>query len=459
MEPVNSSTPAWLVGLLIVFALAAAATFGLLLWRHAEINGLTEQWVLLTQRAAVLEDTASKLEHIPIDAGGLDQQIRERRDKVQQLGDIDKTTAGDVDRLIARNQDSVRANEESQNKEVGRYRDLMKEASDRRSELGKEEEGMYATERENDERRRQMRDDIERKSVLIEQKKKEARQDNAKNDGRIAELEARVEQLTQEQDISKRMIKSDGQIVASESANGFVVINRGHRQNLRNGTKFKIFNVRGGHIVFKGDVQVINVEEEISTARVISEYDSNDPLIVGDQLHNPVYDPDKTKHFAIRGDFMRFSKEELAEFIKDSGGVVDPGITIQTDYLVAGGNSQKALDQATKLGVSILSEDQLLDFVRLKPRLSSVAGFEAVRKAAAQGRTFAIVGKFTTADEGLIKKYISNKGGKTTGSVGKGVDFVIAGDHAEDEITKARELKIPVIDQSQFSHLNAENTK
>ncbi len=454
MDTVNSGTPTWLLGLLVVFALAAAATFGLLLWRHAELAGLDEQHYLLEQRNKALEQTVSEIERVP---PALDDQIRQRREKVDQLADTEKTNIADVDRLVTLNGATLKSNEDAQNKEVATFNTLMAEARARRQELEREEDRQYASEREADDRRRAMRDDVEKVSVQIEQKKKENRQENAKNDARIAELEARVRQLMQEQDLANREFKSDGQIIASESANGFVVINRGHKQNLRNGTKFTIYNKRGGKTVTKGQVQIINVEEAISTARVLEETDHNDPLIVGDHLHNPVYDPDKIKHFAIRGDFMRYSKEEIGEFIKDSGGVVDPAVSIGTDYLVAGTHAEKALDQATKLGVSILSEDQLLDFVRLKPRLASVAAFQAVRKAASEGRTFALAGKFTQADEGLIKSYISNHGGKTTGSVSKDVDALIVGDGAEKQMAQARELGITVIDQSQFKHLTKNN--
>jgi hypothetical protein len=454
MDPVNTTTPTWLVGLLIVFALATAATFGLLLWRHAELSGLNERWTLLDNRNKALEPVVTELERIP---PAMDQQITERRSKIADLTAAESTTIADVDRLVTQNQDTLKANEGKQNDEAAKFASLMKDAATARGELGREEERQYATERDNDERRRQMREDVEKMSQVIETKKKENRRQNAQLDARVAELEARVRQLTQEQDLANKEFKSDGQIVASESANGFVVINRGHAQNLRNGTKFWVFNKRGGRTIVKGQVQVIEVQEQIATARVIEESDHNDPLIVGDHLHNPVYDPDKIKHFAIRGDFMRYSKEELAEFIKDSGGVVDAGITISTDYLVAGTNAQKSLDQASKLGVSILSEDQLLDFVRLKPRLVSVAGFQAVRKAATEGKTFALAGHFTQADEGLIKTFIGKHGGHTASGVDKGVDALIVGDGAEAQMAKARELGIPIFDQSQFSHLTKDN--
>lgn len=454
MDPVNSTTPTWLVGLLIVFALAAAATFGLLLWRHAELSALQEQHRLLESRNIELEPIRTAIERVP---PAMDEQIRERRAKIEGMTQVETQSIQDVETLILRNQENLKANEEAQNKEVAKFQALMKEAVERRKELEREEERQYATERDNDERRRGMRADVEAMSQVIEQRKKENRRKNAELDARIDELEARVRRLTQEQDLANRSFKSDGQIVASEAANGFVVINRGHRQNLRNGTKFTIFNRRAGKHVAKGMVQVISVEEEIATARVIVESDGNDPLIQGDHLHNPVYDPDKIKHFAIRGDFLRYSKEELGQFIADSGGVVDPQVSIGTDFLVAGQNAAKALEQATQLGVSILSEDQLLDFVRIKAKAGSLAGLHAVRRAAAEGKTFALVGSWSQADKGLTETWIEKNGGRVVGGVKEGVHLVIAGDGADGDRDSARKLGIPVVDHSQFSHLDAQS--
>ena len=94
---------------------------------------------------------------------------------------------------------------------------------------------------------------------------------------------------------------------------------------------------------------------------MLEETDANDPFIPNDSLFNPVYDPEKIKGFAIRGDFSQFSKDELRRFITESGGRYDEELSVNTDYLVAGERSDAALQQAIKLGISILSEEQLIE--------------------------------------------------------------------------------------------------
>jgi enoyl-CoA hydratase/carnithine racemase len=89
-----------------------------------------------------------------------------------------------------------------------------------------------------------------------------------------------------------------------------------------------------------------------------------DRLIDGDLIHNPVWDSDRVRTFAIRGDFRRFSRGELARFIEEAGGRIDAEPKVGTDFLVAGAAAESWTEAAVKLGVSILSEDQLLDYIR-----------------------------------------------------------------------------------------------
>jgi NAD-dependent DNA ligase len=149
------------------------------------------------------------------------------------------------------------------------------------------------------------------------------------------------------------------------------------------------------------------------------------------------------KIFVLKGDFSRFSADELARFITESGAKVEKELTTASDYLVAGDRAQAALDQASKLGISILSEDQLLDFVRYEPRFALRAGMVAV-----------LEGKFTQVNAGKIRDFVEKNGGKVEGRVRSGVNVLIAGEGASEEIAKARALGITVLDQSQFSYLN-----
>jgi DNA ligase (NAD+) len=69
------------------------------------------------------------------------------------------------------------------------------------------------------------------------------------------------------------------------------------------------------------------------------------------------------------------------------------------------------------------------------------------------GKTFVLTGtlpKRSRADaEALIKRH----GGKVTGSVSKSTAYVLAGEEAGSKLEKAKQLKIPVIDEAELERM------
>lgn len=354
----NARTPGWMVGLLVIFTLATATTFGLFLFRHAEKGALREQQTQLTYELKELRGHEGYMAGL---VPPLDNQIASRRVLRASLTDQDTQASDDIARMVTQNQSNVKLIEEAINKQIKTYQDVLKDAKERRAELAQEETRAFANERDFDDRRATLRGKIEVISQEIEAVKKKGRGENAVLDTRVVQLEDRVRELTQQRELSAKELKPDGQLLQAAATDGFVILNIGQRHNLRKGTRFTVYNRRAGKVVFKGVVEVTRVEEMLSTARVLNETDHNDPLLPNDYIANPVYDPNKVKGFAIRGDFSRYSKDELRRFIIENGGRYDDELSVNTDYLVAGERSDEALQQAVKLGISILSEDQLIE--------------------------------------------------------------------------------------------------
>lgn len=442
-------TPKWLSGLLVIFAGSTAATLGLFLYRHAEASQLAQEHLRMQLLLPDLRAESARLEGL---VAPLDQGIAMRKERLAQIAESNTANRTDMDGMGTRNAAQVKALRTSTRKELTSYGDALKEAKERRLEVGKEEERLATTEHENDGRRLQLREDVERQSQALEVARKKARSDNAALDRRIAELEDRVQQLSGQIDLSNRAFTPDGSILAAGDGHGHVVIDRGARQGLPRGTVFSVFTRRGGKVVVKGQVQVTVVEDGIATCRVIEERDANDPIIVGDQLHNPVYDPDRQRSFAVRGEFQRFTRAEIERFIAGAGGRVDAGLTVDTDYLVAGTSSDTDIELAGKLGVSVMSADQLGSMLQGRSGPDPLV-WDYILRRCKDGATFGLAGDFTRADRGLIKRAISARGGSTSGGVSASYAALIVGDNALDEMAKARSLGVPVIDQDQFSRL------
>ncbi|HEY8431097.1 MAG TPA: NAD-dependent DNA ligase LigA [Sandaracinaceae bacterium] len=69
------------------------------------------------------------------------------------------------------------------------------------------------------------------------------------------------------------------------------------------------------------------------------------------------------------------------------------------------------------------------------------------------GKTFVLTGTLPTLKRKDAETLIKQAGGKTSGSVSKKTDYVVAGEEAGSKLDKARELGVPVIDEAQLLKL------
>ena len=93
---------------------------------------------------------------------------------------------------------------------------------------------------------------------------------------------------------------------------------------------------------------------------------------VGLQFSNPTNDmvrePETTKllagkTFVVTGTLPSLKRNEAKEIIEQAGGKVTSSISQKTDYLVVGANAGSKLTKAEQLGITQLSEVELLDLV------------------------------------------------------------------------------------------------
>ena len=83
-------------------------------------------------------------------------------------------------------------------------------------------------------------------------------------------------------------------------------------------------------------------------------------------------------------------------------------------------------------------------------RLSGNEAEQKQENAAFAGKTFVLTGTLPTLDRREASAMIEQAGGKTSGSVSKKTDYVLAGENAGSKLTKAQELGITIIDEETF---------
>ncbi len=143
----------------------------------------------------------------------------------------------------------------------------------------------------------------------------------------------------------------DGVVLAVNPDGEEASISLGRRDNVVLGMTFEVYNAgatirpnaEGDYPRGKASVEVTRVEQGSSRVRIIR-INRGVPLIEGDQLVNPVYDPNKTYRFTVFGNFdtnndglaTAREAEQIRGFIRDWGGEIQDDITGDTDFLVLG---------------------------------------------------------------------------------------------------------------------------
>jgi hypothetical protein len=184
-------------------------------------------------------------------------------------------------------------------------------------------------------------------------KQKQLKQELLETESKLKRAENRMER-TQEQlsqivpppDSEVAAFKPDGKIILIDDSTKTVTLNIGSDNKVYRGLTFTVYD-RGVPIPKDGkgkaEIEVFNIEKNISTARIISSNKKN-PVIAEDNIANLIWDSEKTNEFVIAGDFDingdgqidPDGPQKIKALIEKWGGKVTATVTIDTDFLVLG---------------------------------------------------------------------------------------------------------------------------
>lgn len=100
-------------------------------------------------------------------------------------------------------------------------------------------------------------------------------------------------------------------------------------------------------------------------------------------------------------------------------------------------------------------QEQTLDLIKKlkEARVNMNSKEEEIQDNRFEGKTFVLTGSLENYTRGEASNIIEKFGGKTSGTVSKKTDYVLAGEDAGSKLTKAQNLGVTIISEKEFEDL------
>ena len=149
--------------------------------------------------------------------------------------------------------------------------------------------------------------------------------------------ETRTNAVTQSLRFLDEPEKPDGEVLAVSKDLGLGWIDIGAEQRLAIGTRFSIVSGSLGSETVKASAEVTKVTPTSAEVRFVSVEDPFNPVVPGDRVFNPLYDPYGERHAVLAGRFTgQFDEAKLRVLLKNMGITVQDKLDFNTDYLIVG---------------------------------------------------------------------------------------------------------------------------
>jgi DNA ligase (NAD+) len=153
---------------------------------------------------------------------------------------------------------------------------------------------------------------------------------------------------------------------------------------------------------------------------------------------------------------IRFVGERTAELLAQEFGSMDALMAARCEELERVDEVGPRISQAI-LEFFLAAANRAL-VASLKRAGVNMTAEKKRRSEQLAGLTFVLTGTLPTLTRDEARQKIEAAGGKTAGSVSKKTSYVVAGEEAGSKLDKARELKVPVIDEAGLLALLAAET-
>ncbi len=148
---------------------------------------------------------------------------------------------------------------------------------------------------------------------------------------------------------------------------------------------------------------------------------------------------------------IRHIGQKAAKLLSDKFGTMEKIIAATTEEIAEIDGFGLIMAQSV---TDFFSHSESLELIeRLKSLGVNMTGEETVKENRFDGKVFVLTGTLTAFKRSEASKIIESLGGKTSSSVSKKTDYVLAGEDAGSKLQKANDLGITVISEAEFAEM------
>lgn len=287
--------------------------------------------------------------------------------------------------------EKITTDEADKEKEMKEYTDTVAATGD---DLVKRSKAFEAAQAEITSGKTELKTKFDTTRKAFEDLTKKSSAEVAKLTEESAKLAKRLQDKYEEEQRNQKANElPDGNIVKVNQRSRTAWINRGSADGLRRQTSFSVYDPDDSNPLEgsrKGKVEVVRlISDHMSEVRIVDD-DLSNPLMPGDPIFSPTWEPGRTEHFALAGR-MDIDKDGTSDLqrVRDlivlNGGIIDEEVgeddkksgqmSINTKYLVLGDeptsegkvkNYSDVQAEAQTLGVKTIKLDEFLNYMGYK---------------------------------------------------------------------------------------------
>jgi len=152
-------------------------------------------------------------------------------------------------------------------------------------------------------------------------------------------LDTRIGELAKQLEFQRAPFNGypDGKILSVSDKLNLAYIDIGAQQRVVRGLRFRVQTGKPGESKVKAWAEVTDVKATMAEVKLYNIADSFDPVVAGDEILNPVFDPKGGRNAILVGSFSgQFSRKDLTQLLENMGVHVQDDLDQTTTFMIVG---------------------------------------------------------------------------------------------------------------------------